>query len=132
MFNMKKQAKKGDVETNETRLNKQRKKYNASLPEITGNLNDLLSDTRKNEGLDKTHEGQLEKSRKAAVDQTTDGQLKGQKSEFRRTDTEKVVHQGLPINNLALAREQEQIKAFNKASEKKRDKIGRASCRERV
>lgn len=122
MFNMKKFANVASVETNETRLKKQRDSYDASLPEVTGNLNDLLSEDRKDDKGDKTHEGQLEKVRKAEVDRTTDGQLEHHKSaDFGRKNTEKIVHQGLPINNLALAREQEQIKAYKKVSVKKTD-----------
>jgi hypothetical protein len=120
MFNMKKHAKKAE-ENNETRLQKERGKFDTELPEVTGNLNSLLDDSRKNPDGDKTHEGQLESVHEAAVDRITDGQLQNQKSEFSRKNNEKEKLQGLPINNLALAREQEQIKAFNKASEKKRD-----------
>jgi hypothetical protein len=121
MFNLKKFGGKKALDTSENQLARERKEMGTSADLDGATTNHRLDEVRKNPDGDETTQLQLEDVREADVTEgkTTDGQLGHHKAPEgfvpTRTDSEKRKFFGLPINELAESRDQEQTRAFNDA-----------------
>jgi hypothetical protein len=121
MFNLKKYAKKAH-ETGEKQLEKERRQMGTAVGDSQAvTVDHMLDDLRKETPGDETTELQLDDERVGEVTdgRTTDGQLGHHKSPDgfvpTRENTENRKFNGLPINDLAEARDQEKIRAFKDA-----------------